>query len=72
MMPAPQGDPALVGHGDDVMRVDVFQQEAHQAGAADVRAEEADPLFKPGQFGVSVSAQLLSCCAMLRRPMASR
>ncbi len=59
MVAAAQGDPALVGDRDDVVCVDVVQQEAHQPGAADVRAEKPDALLELGKPGVGVGAELL-------------
>jgi hypothetical protein len=42
MMPAAQGHAALVGHGDDVVGVNVFQQKADHARVSGARAEEAE------------------------------
>ncbi len=33
MMAAPQGDPVVVGHGDDVVRVSFPHEKTHHTGA---------------------------------------
>ena len=39
--------------------MDVFQEEAHQPRAPDVRAKEPDALLEPGELGVGVSTEFL-------------
>jgi len=59
VVPAAQRNAALVSHGHHVMRVDIFQQEAHQPGPPDMRAEEPEALLEPGELGVSMGSKFL-------------
>src|SRR5437879_5946821 len=56
MMTAAQGDAVLISHGDDVVRVNIFEQKTDEAGAIFFRAKETD-VFQTRELFVSVSGK---------------
>src|SRR5579859_5807360 len=59
MMPAAQGDAALIGDRNQVVGMDIWEQKTYQAGPPDVRTEKSDAVFEPGQLFISMRAQFL-------------
>src|SRR2546423_11227529 len=68
MMAATQRNAALIGHRDQIVGVNIFEQKAHQSGAANVRAENPNTPFKLRKLRERISPEFL---IVMRDPVTS-
>ena len=58
MVAAAQSHPALIGHGHQIMRVDIAKQKADHSSSPDFRSKQPDP-FHGSKLLVSIGGQFL-------------
>ena len=68
MVSASQSNASLIRQGDNIVRVNVGHQKAHNASAADVRSEQPNLILEPGKLLICVGTQCLVMFGNLRPP----